>query len=78
MSTGYLAGAHVESCPVYKKIMKGEASVFKEVNLLGQIKILLELDNLHLGKALPLGYNFTFKQCLTQLLFAQIPLEVMP
>ena len=22
MSTGYLAGAHVESCPVYKKVMK--------------------------------------------------------
>ena len=31
MSTGYLAGAHVESCPVYKKVSEGEAGVFEKV-----------------------------------------------
>jgi DNA-3-methyladenine glycosylase I len=24
MSTGYLAGAHIESCPVYKNLLKGK------------------------------------------------------
>ena len=29
MSTGYLAGAHIESCPVYKKIMKAKPAFLK-------------------------------------------------
>jgi DNA-3-methyladenine glycosylase I len=30
MSTGYLAGAHVESCPVYKKVVKEKPAFLKE------------------------------------------------
>ncbi len=30
MSTGYLPGAHIESCPVYKKVMKAKPA-FKQV-----------------------------------------------
>jgi DNA-3-methyladenine glycosylase I len=30
MSTGYLAGAHIESCPVYKKVMKAKPAFFKK------------------------------------------------
>ena len=30
MSTGYLAGAHVESCPVYKKVVKEKPAFFKK------------------------------------------------
>jgi DNA-3-methyladenine glycosylase I len=33
MSTGYLAGAHIESCPVYKKVMKAKPAFLKD-NLL--------------------------------------------
>ncbi|HUZ57356.1 MAG TPA: DNA-3-methyladenine glycosylase I [Hanamia sp.] len=29
MSTGYLAGAHIESCPVFKKIMKSKPAFIK-------------------------------------------------
>lgn len=29
MSTGYLAGAHIESCPVFKKIMKSKPAFLK-------------------------------------------------
>ncbi len=30
MSTGYLAGAHIESCPVYKKIVKTKPAFLKK------------------------------------------------
>jgi DNA-3-methyladenine glycosylase I len=30
MSTGYLAGAHIESCPVYKKVVKAKPSFLKK------------------------------------------------
>ena len=30
MSTGYLAGAHVESCPVYKKVMKAKPAFLRK------------------------------------------------
>ena len=30
MSTGYLAGAHIESCPVYKKIMKAKPAFLRK------------------------------------------------
>ena len=30
MSTGYLAGAHVESCPVYKKVAKAKPAFLKK------------------------------------------------
>lgn len=30
MSTGYLAGAHIESCPVYKKLMKAKPAFLKK------------------------------------------------
>jgi DNA-3-methyladenine glycosylase I len=30
MSTGYLAGAHIESCPVYKKVMKAKPAFLKK------------------------------------------------
>ncbi|MGH2647679.1 MAG: DNA-3-methyladenine glycosylase I [Ginsengibacter sp.] len=30
MSTGYLAGAHIESCPVYKKVMKAKPAFGKK------------------------------------------------
>lgn len=29
MSTGYLAGAHIESCPVFKKVMKSKPAFIK-------------------------------------------------
>ena len=30
MSTGYLAGAHIESCPVYKKVMKAKPAFLRK------------------------------------------------
>jgi len=30
MSTGYLAGAHIESCPVYKKLVKAKSAFLKK------------------------------------------------
>ena len=31
MSTGYLPGAHIESCPVYKKVVKAKPAFLKKV-----------------------------------------------